>query len=386
MPRNETIECIHCQSDQVIKHGKNRAGEPRYRCKECKKTWVKGVEATVRPDISSIAESFLLGYSIRDLAPFYKTSPHRLNLKIRKFFEETGHWEDFLDERSEVRATNIMYLQGVKFNCTYNSPENNQMYLALAIDGLSSTVIGYEIAEKNNKETWDRLIGRIKKRNYKVNTFICKDIRIVENAVNKYYSDSSIKIYLHKLKREKEVANSCCLVDSKSLREKLIDDALKFYNKLDNQTLDSYINSIHNTDIKSCIAFDDKSFFNCMTKNCGEHSDARLEQLLDDFKDRFEKFHALKTDPQPIINAWIGLQMLRPLDCGFTRYSLYNQIPCKCSFDCFACQYLEEKCEFIPNMEQLNKFANEITIRALQLPMEVKPEPKFKLKIDLLNY
>jgi transposase-like protein len=34
------LTCNHCQSVAVIRFGKNASGTPRFRCKECGKTWV----------------------------------------------------------------------------------------------------------------------------------------------------------------------------------------------------------------------------------------------------------------------------------------------------------------------------------------------------------
>lgn len=374
--------CIYCQSTAVIKHGKTRTGDPRFRCKDCEKTWVKGIVLYNKPDISAIAESYLLGHSIRDLVPFYKSSPHRINTKIREFLGATQTWESFLDKSSEVRNVDVIYLQGIRFNCSYNSPEDNDMFVAFAIEGLSSNIIGFEIADDNTEEVWAKLIERLSKRNYEVKTFLTRDIKAVENPVNEYFKNSRVKLYLHKLNRDKEMANRCCLLENQSLRDKLIDDALKFYSKLDNQTYTSYLKNKFDMDIKSCIKKDCDRFFECMMKNCGTESESRLEQLLVEFNDRFERFHALKTDPFPIINAWVGLHMLRPMECGFTRYSLYNQVPCKCSFACFASNHNDDQCEFIPNERELNSFANEVTIRALHLPIESTVKDRFKLQLQ----
>ena len=164
--------CIYCKSENVIKHGKTRSGDPRYRCKDCEKTWVKGIKLYKKPDISAIAESYLLGFSIRDLVPFFKSSPHRINLKIREFLDKTQNWEKFLDKSSEVRNIDVIYLQGIRFQCSYNSPENNEMFVAFAIEGLSSNIIGYEIGYDNDEEVWSKLLERLSKREYNIKTFL----------------------------------------------------------------------------------------------------------------------------------------------------------------------------------------------------------------------
>jgi len=354
------------------------------RCKDCSKTWVKGIVIHNKPDISAVAESYLLGHSVRDLVPFYKSSPHRINTKIRNFLKETQSWESFLDSSSEVRKADVVYLQGIRFNCSYGSPEHNEMYIAFAIEGLSSNIIGFEIAEDNTELVWSNLLDRMNHRGYEVKTFLTRDIKAVEKSVNKNFESAKLKLFLHKLNRDKEMESKCCLLEKKTLREKLIDDALKFYSKLDNQSYSSYLKNKFDMDLKSCISNDCDRFFECMMKNCGKESDARLEQLLESFGDRFGKFHALKTDPFPIVNAWVGLHMLRPMECRFTRYSLYNQVPCKCSFSCFASNHNDEQCEFIPNQTELNNFANEVTIRALHLPIESTVRGRFKLQLKNL--
>jgi hypothetical protein len=313
--------------------------------------------------------------------PFYKSSPHRINMKIRDFLAETQSWESFLDKSSEVRNINILYLQGVWFNCSHNSPENNQMFVAFAIEGLSSNIIGFEIAEDNTEEIWSKLLRRLSKRGYAVKTFLTRDIKAMETPVSEYFEDSKLKLYLHKLNRDKEVAHQCCLLRNRSLREKLIDDALNFYSKLDNQAYSSYLHNKFDMDIKTCINRNCEMFYECMMRNCGKESEARLEQLMSKFSERFEKFHALKSEPYAIINAWVGLYMLRPMECGVTRYSLYNQIPCKCSFACFASNHNDEHCEFVPNEKELCSFANEVAIRAFHLPIEQSSKERFKLRL-----
>lgn len=381
MRNPNNISCIYCNSNSVIKHGKTRLGEPRFRCKECEKTWVKGIVIHNKPDISAIAESYLLGYSIRDLMPFYQSSPHRINMKIRDFLGNTQSWESFLDKSSEVRNINVIYLQGVWFNCSYNNPENNEMFVAFAIEGLSSNIIGFEIAENNTETVWSKLIERLSRRGYDVKTFLTRDIKTLEVPIGEYFENSKLKLYLHKLNRDKEVNYQCCLLKNRSLRQRLIDDALNFYSRLDNQAYSSYLRNKFDTDIKTCINSNCELFYQCLMKNCGEKSESRLEQLIAIFTARFERFHALKSDPYAIINAWAGLHMLRPMECGHTRYSLYNQVPCKCSFACFASNHDDENCEFIPNEKELCSFANEVTVRALYLPIGKTARERFKLKL-----
>lgn len=39
------LTCNHCQSAEVIRFGKNASGTPRFRCKECGKTWVQNPQS-----------------------------------------------------------------------------------------------------------------------------------------------------------------------------------------------------------------------------------------------------------------------------------------------------------------------------------------------------
>ena len=187
----------------------------------------KGIVVYNKPDISAVAESYLLGHSVRDLVPFYKSSPHRINTKIRSFLSKTQSWESFLDQSSEVRKADVVYLQGIRFNCSFGSPENNEMYIAFAIEGLSSNIIGFEIAQDNTEQTWSNLISRLSERGYDVKTFLTRDIKAVESSVNDNFSSAKVKLYLHKLNRDKEMESKCCLLEKKTLRDKLIDDAFK---------------------------------------------------------------------------------------------------------------------------------------------------------------
>lgn len=375
--------CIHCGSESTIRHGRNRIGQPRHKCKECNKTWVEGVSINTNVlDISNVSQEFLSGKTIRQLTLKTNSSPHRLNEKIRNFLSQASSWEEFLDNSSCVRDTVLVYLQGFSFSCSALPSQDNKTFVALAFEGLSSNIIGFELATKNDSNVWDRLITRLKKRGYKVNTFITKDLKKVEKTVSTKYPDAKLKIYLHKLRREKAVSQ-CALMQNSIMQEKVRKDALEYYNSLDNRALETFLMGQYKKTVKEVLESSGNKFFSCVNKNCGEHSEARLEQVIENFRIRFGKFHMLKTNPFPIVNAMIGYQMLQPLACGFTRYSLYNQIPCNCTFNCFACKHFETKCKVNMTKEQLHNFVHEVTLRALQLPIDIKKTSSYKFPLNL---
>ncbi|MFW6276471.1 MAG: hypothetical protein ACOC2K_02220, partial [Bacteroidota bacterium] len=97
------------------------------------------------------------------------------------------------------------------------------------------------------------------------------------------------------------------------------------------------------------------------------------------FKTRFEKFHMLKENPEPIINGWIAKQMLEPLEMGFSRLSLYMQLPAKTGFKDFSCGNTPEIIPLPNDSAELKNFIIEIATRGLQLPIM---HHKCEMKID----
>jgi hypothetical protein len=95
----------------------------------------------------------------------------------------------------------------------------------------------------------------------------------------------------------------------------------------------------------------------------------RVEGLKVSFQARFEKFHMIKGSPYPLINAWIAKQMLSRLDIGFSRLSLYTQIPSSGSFKNYACGSKPKPLDLREDSPLLRTFVIEISARGLQIPV-----------------
>jgi hypothetical protein len=77
----------------------------------------------------------------------------------------------------------------------------------------------------------------------------------------------------------------------------------------------------------------------------------------------------IKDDPYPVINGWISLWMLQRLDMGFSRLSIYLQIPCSTSFKKFSCGEKPIVLNLDDESPLLKTFVIEIASRSLQLPI-----------------
>lgn len=362
--------CAFCPGENVIKHGKTTGGNIRLRCRDCSKTWVPENLQKQKPDFTSLAFSYLEGSTVRELVALYRTSPLRINQKIRKFLNALPHWESYLDRCADNRTSQIVHLISKSFSCKATGTRNNQMHLAMAVDGLSSLVLGYETGTEDNAELWKKLIARLKERGIKASTFLTNSSSDKDGAVTEFYPEASLRLNFHKVRREQEI--ECCLANKLPVKIRLVNDAVRFYNTLDNQTLNNYLRSHHNTDMNQCLRANSDEFLQCVDNRCGAKNNPRLDDLEEEFKSRFEKFHMLKSDPAPILNGWIALQMLKPLEFGFNRLSLYKQTPCSCSFENFANGQMPCLMKLEKNSRELKSFVNEVGTRVLQLPLTVK--------------
>ena len=93
--------------------------------------------------MAELVESYIGGRTYRELTDVYKSSPLRINQKIREVLDGCPNWEEYLDACVTVHEPRLVYLVGRYFSCSDPSAEDNLMFLALAIDSLSTMVIGY---------------------------------------------------------------------------------------------------------------------------------------------------------------------------------------------------------------------------------------------------
>ena len=119
-----------------------------------------------------------------------------------------------------------------------------------------------------------------------------------------------------------------------------------------------------------------------MTKKSNKHHE-RGDCLLEDFKNRFEKFHRIKEDPFPIVNGWMSLYMLKELDSGYNRLSFYLQKPVKVNFFDFSSNKVEFQLENNNKVEDIKEFIFEVASRALNLPLNIQ---RCELNINKCEY
>ncbi|MCK5741673.1 MAG: hypothetical protein KAH48_05605 [Chlorobi bacterium] len=366
MTSSKNPSCIYCKSSKVIKHGKTSNGNSRYRCRSCGKTWVPEKAESVRPDISDIVEAYLNGRTYRDLVSIYHSSPLRINQKIREFMDGCPDWENYIDACVPIHEPRLVHLVGYEFSCSGDGAKDNRMFLALAVDGLSSLVIGFEIATEENSESWERLLARMLKRGFTCTTFMAKGSEAIEVAVKAVFPKSSLLITYHRAYRDNEL---CCCLSRFAVNNKLINDAVNAYDTFKNHNLVHYLEEINQKHMKEILFAYPEMFIKRLCARIDKKEKVRVEGLKSAFQARFEKFHMIKGDPYPLINAWIAKQMLSRLDIGFSRLSLYTQIPSSSSFKNYACGSKPEPLDLREDSPLLRTFVIEIAARGLQIPV-----------------
>ncbi len=363
---NKKVTCIYCNNDRVVKHGKTSNGQTRYRCRACGKTWISRKKLVDRPQMSEIVAQYLDGVTYRELVDIYHSSPQRINQKIREFLEGCPSWEDYLDTYIENHHNELIYLVCMPFSCLKSESHDNRMCAAFAIDAVSTVIIGYEISSYNNYEIWFRLLSRLKKRDVSSKAFMTNGMKQIEDAVKIVYPGADLKINYHRNYRDKEL--NCCLRKER-LNDKLISDATKIFNMLDNKNLKKYLRIHEDKSLSDFLTENQEDFLNRLRYRLENKSELRIEGLLEDFTHRFEKFHMLKDNPEPLINGLVARKMLATTDMGFSRLSLYSQKPSATIFSDFACGNMPQLINFEQNSRELKAFLIEITARSLELPV-----------------
>jgi hypothetical protein len=270
----------------------------------------------------------------------------------------------------------LIYLVGKPFSCSCKGSKGNTMYLALAVDALSTTVIGFEIGLKDSRNLWLSLLDRLNCRGVICPTFMANATNNIEEAVQTVFPYASLRIFYHKGFRDKEL--TCCL-SRFPINIKLINDALKAYDSMKNKNLNKYLKNTSDQRLKDILQNSPELF----TKRLKERLDMgprnRIDGLMYNFRSRFEKFHMLKDDPYPLINGWIAKTMVNRLDNGFSRLSIYAQIPSSTSFKMFSCGQMPINLKLTEDSPLLKSFVIEIATRGLQLPVFYS---KCEMKLD----
>jgi transposase-like protein len=372
----KALVCIYCRSTQVIRHGKTSTGNKRYRCCDCGRTWVYARKRVNRPPVSILVEEYLTGKTCRDLVEMYHSSPLKINQKIREFLEGVPEWEDYLDCVVTNHNYRLIYLIGKSFACSCEGASNNTMFFAMAVDALSNVVLGYQVGKRDNFDTWIELLKRMRSRGIKSASFMTNGSRHMEEAVNIVYKNATLRIFYHKVYRDKEL--DCCQ-SRFTINNKLINDAVKAYDIIDNHTLNNYLMLHYGKNIKDYIVKYSGLFSERLRHRLDNKQKIRIDGLINSFKSRFEKFHMLKGNPRPMINGWIAKVMTENIFDGYSRLSLLLQIPAKITFQDFACGNKPQETILATNSPELKNFAIEIAVRAVHLPIFYS---RCEMKID----
>ena len=85
------VECPGCQSQQVIRFGINATGKQRYRCQDCKKTFVQAPQKARQADrlsdpefIAAVLAAYQERASMRGVARIFKISRNTLAVLLKK--------------------------------------------------------------------------------------------------------------------------------------------------------------------------------------------------------------------------------------------------------------------------------------------------------------
>lgn len=366
MKHIEKITCIYCKSSKVIRHGKTSTGNRRYRCRNCGRTWVIEKAEIVRPDIATLTEAYLSGRTFRDLVEIYHSSPLRINKKVREFLEGSPNWEEYLDLCVPKHNVRLAYLVGRTFSAATSEKPDHTMFIAMAVDALSNVVLGFELSETDNYQTWFSLLERLRRRNIEIPTFMSNGSIHIEEAVGDVFPNSTVRLFYHRSYRDREV--QCCLSRA-PINNKLINDAIHAYEICNNQNLSRYLKISNDKFFHEVLKNSPDYFCRRLQERLDNKPKIRIEGLSNAFQARFEKFHMLKSDPFPLVNGWIAKWMVQPLDIGFSRLAIYMQIPVATNFRTFACGQKPTLNLISIESPILKTFIVEIAARALQIPI-----------------
>ncbi len=359
--------CPFCNSQRIIKHGRTSTANQRYRCRNCHKTWVQNKLDHISPDFGALAEAYLGGLSYRDLRSIYPNSPSRINQKIRKYLLDCASWEDYLDACSPKHESRLIYLIGTKFNCTSENSDENCMFLGMAIDALSTVVLGFEIGDKESQDLWIRLLDRLNCRGIVCPNFMSYGSKKIEDSLKIIFPYATayhnfMRTYYDK-NLKKQLYQS---IDNR----KLILEAINSYESNLSHPLHNYLVIFKDKRMKNIVLNSQNHFFARLKERIGMRHETRFEGLLTAFHKRFEKFHMLKYEPFPVINGWIAWWMLAPLPLGFSRLSLYLQQPHETHFTNFNCGTLPKPLSLPPDSDEMRTFVIELAVRSLHIPIK----------------
>ncbi len=367
MGNSSEVRCPFCNSLRIIKHGRTSTNNQRYRCRNCQKTWVQTKIEEQIPDFGALTEAYLGGLSYRDLRSIYPNSPSRVNQSIRKYLLDCANWEDYLDASSQEHESRLIHLVGTKFNCSSEDDTENCMFLGMAIDALSTVVLGFEIGKRESLDVWVRLLDRINCRGIICPTFMSYGSKVIEASLKIVFPYASVYSNFTRVHYDKNLRSKLYhAIDNR----KLILEAINAHKSNRSYHLHNYLVIFKDKRMKDIVLASQDEFINRLTERIRMKYETRFEGLLAAFHKRFEKFHLIHYDPYPIINGWIAWWMLAPLPIGFSRLSLYLQRPHETHFTNFNCGTLPKSLDLPLDSEEMRTFVIELAVRSLHIPIK----------------
>jgi len=360
------ITCPFCNSSRILKHGKTSTNNPRYRCSFCHRTWVQNRAVNKGPDLATLTEIYLNGYSYRNLRTLYHSSPIRINQKIREYLLGCIHWEEYFDACAPKYEFQLIHLVGKKFKCYEGENEEHSMFLAIAIDALSTVVLGFELSKEESVDVWVKLLSRMNQRGFICPNFMSYGFKSIEDAIkivyprSKTFNNFTRACYDRQLKKELYYVPDI---------EKLIQSAISPYRNKKSVKEKKDADTFNNEKLKEVVLESKIQFINRLHERLTQRSTIRFEGLLRAFQNRFEKFHMIKNDPMPIINGWIAMRMLTRQAFGFSRLSLYLQHPYETHFQNLHCGNLPKLVDLSFSSPEMRAFMIELAVRGIQVPV-----------------
>jgi hypothetical protein len=241
------------------------------------------------------------------------------------------------------------------------------MFLALAIDALSTVVLGFEIGKRESHDLWVTLLDRMNCRGILCPTFMSYGSQLIEDSLKVVFPFASSFHNFTRTFYDKDLKNKIYhSIDNRQL----ILEAVNTYEANKRFHLENYLVIFKDKQMKNLVLSSQEKVVNRLKERMQMKNKTRFEGLLAAFHKRFEKFHMIHYDPYPIINGWIAWWMLAALPIGFSRLSLYLQQPHVTHFTNFNCGTLPEPLNLSLESNQMRTFVIELAVRSMHIPIK----------------
>jgi len=365
------ICCPSCESSHIIHYGRTNKGTERFHCMDCNKTWSDYLKREC-PSIVELVEEYLLGETYRQLQEKYHLSSHHLNERIRCFLSHLPNWECFIDLCvPKNRDSRLIHLFGLEFNCYDHEINDHKMYLALAVDAISTLVLGFEIGNIGSDDIWYYLLDRLNCRGIICPIFLSTSLPQIDDALKLIFPQSTQLTNYYRYVYDRDLQKRVKLTKE---TDRLLTEAFASYQNVIKPQFREYSFMFKEKNMRDILQLSRNYFVQRLETRITTRTLRRIEGLKEHFIERFKGFRILKDDPFPLVNGWIAQSMLQPLDFGFSRLSLYMQIPVNTFFKDFSENKLPEKMNFDERSDEMRKFVIEIAIRGLQISNFILPK------------